>query len=244
MEDNLLSAVVSTNGAVVDTSLASYTIAQKLTHDPLLGALSDGGLVKQGNNTLILTGANTFTGPLDVQGGLLSAPVLSTNDLSVAADAFFDARTLRATVGDLRGNGTLTNGIIAVTGTLDAGTNGAPAGAAMTVENLSLIGGSTFACDWANNTMGEVTNDFVTVTGTLTSEGAGFIDLGRTEADPISIPFHTTVMSYNVFSGSFTGWKAVGTGLSAGEAYSTIVTAKDGLVSLDINYSGTVIIVK
>ncbi|MDA3923536.1 MAG: autotransporter-associated beta strand repeat-containing protein [Kiritimatiellae bacterium] len=244
MADNFLSAVVSTNGAVIDTSLASYTIAQKLTHDPLLGGASDGGLVKQGDNTLTLTGANTFTGPIDVQGGLLSAPVLSTNDLSVATDAFFDATSLRATVGDLRGNGTLTNGVIAVTSTLDAGTNGAPAGATMIVENLSLVGDSTFACDWTTNALGEVTNDFVTVTGTLASEGAGFVDLGRTEEAPISIPFHATVMSYDVFSGSFIGWKAVGTGLPVGKAYATIVAAEDGLVTIDISYSGMLILLR
>ena len=65
----------------------------------------------QGNALKQISAANVnVTGDIDVQGGLLSAVVSSTNDLSVATDAFFDAMALRTTVGDLCGNGTLTNG--------------------------------------------------------------------------------------------------------------------------------------
>jgi autotransporter-associated beta strand protein len=242
MADNLLSALVSTNGAVIDTSLASYTIAQKLTHDPLLGGTPDGGLVKLGTNTLSVTGTNTFSGPVIVQAGLLKARVSSTNDLLVATNAFFDALSLRATIRNLSGNGTLTNGVIALTGALDAGTNGAPAGARMTVENLSLVKGSTFACTWSTNGVGKITNDFVTVTGALAPEGAGFIDFGRTEANPIPIPFKTTIMSYGTLSNSFAGWKAINTGIT--KHIATVITTDNNLVSLEVRYGGTLILIK
>jgi len=243
---NLTAAYVSTNGALIETSLANgYTVAQNLLHDPALGATRDGGLVKLGTNTLSLTGAgNTFNGLVDVRNGLLRARLGGTNDLAVATNAFFDALGERCTVGDLTGYGTLTNGVLAVTGRLDAGTNNAPAGARITVQNLALVGGATFACDWTTNALGQVTNDVAVVTGALAAEGPGFFDLGRTEAKPVRLPFSAPVMSYGSFSGSFAGWKAVNTGLPAGKAYATVVTAAGGTVTLDIRYSGTLLMVK
>jgi fibronectin-binding autotransporter adhesin len=242
----LTAAYVSTNGAVIDTTLADgYTVAQNLLHDPALAGIADGGLVKLGTNSLSLTAtANTFNGPVDVRTGLLRARLGGTNDLSVAASVFFDALGDRCTVGDLTGSGTLTNGIIAVTGALDAGTNGVPAGAKMTVQNLSLVKGSTFVCTWSTNSIGQITNDFVTVTGTLAPEGAGFFDLGRSEANPIPMPFTTTIMSYGTLSGNFAGWKAINTGVPAGKAFATVVTAANGFVNLEVRYGGTLIMVR
>jgi fibronectin-binding autotransporter adhesin len=242
----LTAAYVSTNGAIVDTTLADgFTVAQNLLHDPLLGDASDGGLMKLGTNTLSLTGAaNAFNGPVRVQAGLLRARLGPTNDLAVAAGSAFDAIGLRATVGNLTGSGLLTNGVIAVTGTLDAGTNGAPAGARMTVQNLSLVGGATFACPWATNALGHVTNDFVTVTGALAAEGPGFIDLGGTEANPIPMPFQATIMSYGAFSGSFAGWKTVNTGVPSRKPVSTVVTASGGFVTLNVQYGGTLFLLR
>jgi len=242
----LTAAYVSTNGALFDTSLADgYTVSQNLLRDPDLGAAADGGLVKRGTNTLSLTGAaNTFNGPVRVETGLLRARLGGTNDLAVATNAFFDALGERCTVGDLTGSGTLTNGVLAVTGRLDAGTTNAPAGARITVQNLALVGGATFVCDWTTNALGQVTNDVAVVTGALAAEGPGFFDLGRTEAKPVRMPFSATVMSYGSFSGSFAGWKAVNTGLPAGKAYATVVTAAGGTVTLNVRYSGTLLLVK
>jgi fibronectin-binding autotransporter adhesin len=241
----LTAAYVSTNGAAIDTSLADYTVAQNLLHAPALGAAKDGGLVKLSTNTLSLTGAaNTFDGPIRVAEGLLRARLGGTNSLFVAAGAAFDALGETCTVGDLTGNGLLTNGVIRVAGRLDAGTNGAPAGASMTVRNLSFAGGSTFACDWATNALGQVVNDTGAVTGTLAPEAPGFFDLGRDESDPITLPFQLTLMTYGTFSGSFHGWKAVNTGLPANTRYATVATAVNGTVTLEVRYSGTMILVK
>ncbi|MDD2598088.1 MAG: autotransporter-associated beta strand repeat-containing protein [Kiritimatiellae bacterium] len=241
----LTSASISTNGAVIDTSLASYTVAQNLTTDPALGALSDGGLLKLGANTLTLTAnANSFNGKVKAQAGLLRMVVRTTNNLFVAKGAAFDALGERSIVGDLSGEGLLTNGVIAVTGTLDAGPADAPAGAQMTIENLNLAAGATFSCPWSTNALGKVTNDFVIVTGALTSEGAGFIDLNRTEADPIPVPFEATIMSYGSFSGSFTGWKVTNTGLPPGTTVSTAVSIVNGEVTVKVMYGGSLIIIR
>jgi len=64
----LTAANVLTNGAIIDTSSNSITIAQALIDGDGLG----GGLVKTGNGTLILNGANTYTGPTVVNVGTLA----------------------------------------------------------------------------------------------------------------------------------------------------------------------------
>lgn len=242
----LTAAYVSTNGALIDTALANaYTVSQNLLTDPALAGAADGGLIKLGTNALVVTGTgSTFTGPIEVRAGLLKARVCSTNDLYVASGAAFDALGERATVGDLTGYGPLTNGVIALAGTLDTGTNGAPAGAKMTVQNLSLIAGATFACAWATNSLGKITNDFVTVTGTLAPEGAGFVDFGRTEANPIPMPFSTTIMSYGTLTGSFTGWKPRNTGLPSNARPALVVTAENGLVKIEVRYGGTLLLLQ
>ena len=240
----LTAAYVSTNGAVLDTSLADYTIAQDLIPDPAL-ATRDGGLRKISAGTLSLTAYNnTFAGSVRVDAGLLRARLGGTNDLAVAPGAAFDALGERATVRDLTGGGILTNGVIALTGTLNPGTNGAPAGATLTVEKLALAAGATIANDWTTNAAGQVTADLTTVTGALTAEGAGLVDLGRAEGDPIPMPFTMPLLNYGTFSGSFTGWKAVGTGLSAGQAYATIIKAEDGVVTVTIRFGGTVFLLQ
>jgi len=242
---NLTAAYVSTNGTVIDTSLAAYTVAQDLLRDPVLGPAADGGLLKLGANTLSLTGSgNSFSGPVRVNAGLLRARLGGTNDLAVAQGAAFDALGERCTVGDLTGTGTLSNGVIAVTGLLDPGTNGAPAGATMTVQHLALTSGSVLACPWRTDSLGQVTNDFVTVTGTLSTEGPGFFDLGRTEATPIPMPFSLTVMTYGSFSGTFAGWKAINTGLPEGKATAVVVETVNGRVTLHVRYSGTLLLVQ
>jgi hypothetical protein len=82
----------------------------------------------------------------------------------------------------------------------------------------------------------------VTVTGALAPEGTGFIDLGRSEANPIPMPFKTTIMSYGTLSNSFVGWKAINTGITKNVA--TVITAASNLVSLEIRYGGTLILIK
>lgn len=242
----LTATFVSTNGAIVDTSLADgFTVAQNLLTDPALAGAGDGGLIKLGTNTLSLTGAgNTFNGPVSVRGGLLRARLGATNDLHVAGGAFFDALALPCAVGDLTGYGTLTNGEIALAGALNPGTNGAPAGARMTLQNLRLLGGSTFTCDWSTNSLGQVTNDFATVTAALSVDGPGFVDFGRTPSTPLPVPFTATIMSYASLSGSFAGWRAVNTGRTGSPLPTLIVSAAGGFVKVDVRFSGAVLLLR
>jgi len=81
----LTAALVSTGGARIDTSLAPYTIAQDLLHDPL-GATPDGGLAKTGAYPLTLAFTNaTYSGTTAVQEGELRIGGNGTQTVAVAA---------------------------------------------------------------------------------------------------------------------------------------------------------------
>ena len=88
-------AYVQAGGAVLNTSLSSFAISQNLLHDPSLGATADGGLTKNGANTLTLTGSNTYTGPTMINAGTLqlgnsSALGSTAGGTTVAAGATLD----------------------------------------------------------------------------------------------------------------------------------------------------------
>ena len=68
---------IQTGGAVFDVVAATWpaiteiTIQRALKHDPALGSTPDGGIIKRGPGLLRLSGANTFTGDIHLQDGLL-----------------------------------------------------------------------------------------------------------------------------------------------------------------------------
>lgn len=82
----LSSAFIRSNGATIDTSTRSITIAQALLNDP---AFPGGGLAKSGAGILNLTGTNTFTGTTAIHAGILvpENPDSLSSSALVAADA-------------------------------------------------------------------------------------------------------------------------------------------------------------
>ena len=59
-------------GAIFNTAGFDITVAQNLLTDPALSGGMDGGLNKQGNGTLTLTGNNTYIGGTVINGGSLN----------------------------------------------------------------------------------------------------------------------------------------------------------------------------
>jgi autotransporter-associated beta strand protein len=111
-------AYVQAGGAIIDDGGFTNTIAQSLLHDPgLVG--TDGGLIKQGNASLVLSGANTYNGGTVVSHGTLicsATGLLGTGNLTVAAGAMCSLQNVGGALADtasvhLSGVLDLTNGV-------------------------------------------------------------------------------------------------------------------------------------
>ena len=103
----LTAAYIRAGGAVIDLSRAggAYTVTQALQHDPAcVGA--DGGLRVTGGGTLVLAGANTYTGPTTLEGSAL------------------DLNGTTKTLTRLEGAGRIQNGTLAVNDVLRPGGSG------------------------------------------------------------------------------------------------------------------------
>ena len=131
----LAMANIAAGGAIIDTSALApggiYTIAQNLLKDPALTnsigeVVADGGFTKRGAGTLVLSGANTFTGPTRVEGGLLSITSgdAVSGDIAVSDGAALDLCGASVSVGTIAASGLVRNGSLTVTdaiATADAG---------------------------------------------------------------------------------------------------------------------------
>ena len=103
-------------GAYIDTNGHNIDIASDL------GSTTGGGLVKQGEGTLTLTGANTYTGGTTISGGLLVAAAGSLGTGTITNNAALELQqTSNATLNQvLAGTGSLTksgSGTLTLTGT-------------------------------------------------------------------------------------------------------------------------------
>jgi outer membrane autotransporter protein len=110
----------SITGNVVDNGTLAFNRSDSATFD---GVISGAGNVSQvGTGTLILTGANTYTGGTSISAGTLqagSATALSPNS-AFAVTSILDLNGFNNTIGSLSGTGTvLNNG--ATTATLTVG---------------------------------------------------------------------------------------------------------------------------
>ncbi len=154
----LTAANVRNGGAVIDANNFLVTIAQPLVHSTISGDNSvDGGLTVAGTaGNLTLTGANTYTGPTNVNVGTLTLGAASTNNIAnsgtilVAGGATLDVTGLNGgtiTLGSTQslsssgttGIGTVNGSVIAPVGSTVLGNLGAQ----LSIGSLNLNGGAT-----------------------------------------------------------------------------------------------------
>jgi len=116
-------ANVRDGGAIIDTNNFNVTVAQALVHSNIGGDNAiDGGLTKNGNGILTLSGANTYTGATLVNAGTLSLNAtgsLASTQITTASGATFDVSAQAYTVASgvtLTNNGTVNGGFTVASG--------------------------------------------------------------------------------------------------------------------------------
>ncbi len=132
---------VDLGGATRTITVVDGTTAQDSVFS---GVVSNGGLIKSGGGTLVLSAANTFSGPTTVNEGTL---ILSNSNLNLSGPV-----TLAQ--GGFNGSGTLASLAVA-----DLATNTVAAGngtmAALTVGTLTFDGAATLNLSATSNTVGQ-----------------------------------------------------------------------------------------
>lgn len=164
----LTSAYVLEGGAVIDTQSHGITVAQPLLHDSALGAMSDGGLTKQGAGTLTLTGANTYSGDTNIQAGTLglsgSGSIANSPTINVESGATLNVSGVTGTFTLLNGQTLRTNSNATVVGNVLASSGSKVQGTANFENNVTAQAGSRI----------EIGNSITVPTQTLTTTNGDF----------------------------------------------------------------------
>lgn len=168
----LATANIRNGGAMVDTGGFNVTIAQQLLHSIIGGDNAiDGGLSKSGAGTLTLSGANSYTGPTNVNQGTLALAI--SQAIANTSQVSLSGATLATTGQSQFMTGTMLR--IAATSTLDFGDS---MGASDNVQFSSATSADTWAngaylrvLNWTSTTpiAGGGPDQFIAGTGGLSS---------------------------------------------------------------------------
>ncbi len=146
------SAFVKNGGVIIDTTNFNITIAQNLQ------AGGSGGLTKVGAGTLTLSGTNTYAGVTVVSNGSLS--------ISGRLDG---AGAVTVAGGSLGGSGTVAGPVtVQASGTLSPGVSVGT----LTLQSNLVVAGTLYL---EINKSAGATNDFVSVSGSLTNSGGATV---------------------------------------------------------------------
>ena len=168
----LTTANVRDGGAKIDTNGFNITVGQALIHSALGGdAATDGGLTKSGTGILTLSGANTYTGATQVNGGTLqlntsaATGVLTTSGVTIGASGALGFTAAAASTLDLTGKPlTLSGGSLAFD--VGGGVNDA-----ITVQDFTITADSSFTFDAIGAVSSGSTYTVLTSANAITNSG-------------------------------------------------------------------------
>lgn len=202
-------ANVRNGGAILNDNGYAVTIAQALMHSTIGGDnVTDGGLTKNGNGTLTLTGANTYTGPTTINAGeLFVTPAHQTaGGVTVVDNAKFGISTSSTT--NSANIGALMLGASGAT-TLDVsyGISGNPTNVALTAGAVTINGSSSLRIAGAFSIGSFPVLKYTSLTGSFSSVAA---PRGTTVSVSNDVPNKTLYVVVSAVGGGITWSGSIG----------------------------------
>lgn len=191
LNDNLtVGSLDSVASATIQLQAFTLTVGDNTTTNTLAGGLAGAGnLIKQGSDTLILAGTNTFVGTTTINLGTLLVNGTTSSNMIVN------------TGGILGGNGTVAGTVtVASGGTLAPGNSPG----IINTGNLTLAAGSTFAAE-VNGSIPGSEADEVVVTGTVDITGATLATSGTIASFPGQVITLIDNLGADAITGTFAG---------------------------------------
>jgi autotransporter-associated beta strand protein len=187
-----ISAALDLNGTTRNFNIddSDQTAQEVIISGVIQNSSGTAGITKNNSGTLVLSGANTYTGATTVAAGTLAVNGSLANTTTTVGSG-----------GTLQGSGSVGGSVTVQSGGIIAAGNSIES---LTTGALSLEAGSTFAYEINNDAAAGVAGDLTAVTGNLTLDlsNLSILTLGELGTGSWSIGEKLTLISY---SGAWNG---------------------------------------